>query len=359
MRILDRYLLGQFLGWSAIGLGTLVAFFIVVDLFERIDVFVDYRTPLPIILRFYAYGLTTILIQVVPLVLLLGTLLSLGQLRRFQELTAMQASGCSPWRLARPLLLAALLVSIAQYGVAEMFAADHYAEKQRILTEEIKRLSGADRESQSAVRLLGRGRRFFVAQFYDARSQTLRQVSLQELAPPSLSRRLDAERAQYKDGVWRFEQGFYRTFEDGKETVRAFGAYASTSIEEQPEDFARRKVDPFVAGMAELRRLAQRVGESGGEVQEYWTDFHLRASYPLSGLILVLLGAGLSMRVIRGGGVVYGIGISIAVGFAYLTLIRIGQAFGYEGVLPPPLAAWMANLLFAGLGSWIFWRVAR
>lgn len=359
MRILDRYLLGQFLGWSFISLGTLVAFFIVVDLFERIDVFVDYKTPVPVIVRFYAYGLTTILIQVLPLVLLLGTLLSLGQLRRFQELTAMQASGCSPWRLARPLLLTGLVVSLAQYGIAERYSAEHYAKKQRILTEEIKRLSGADRESQSAVRLLGRGSRFFVAQFYDARSQTLRQVSLQKLASPSLASRIDAERAQFTDGVWRFEKGFYRTFEDSMEVAYAFGAYASTAIEERPEDFARRKVDPFVAGMAELRRLAQRVGESGGEVQEYWTDFHLRASYPLSGLILILLGAGLSMRVIRGGGVVYGIGISIAVGFAYLTLIRIGQALGYEGVLPPPLAAWMANLLFASLGTWIFWRVAR
>src|SRR5690606_21566227 len=148
LKILDRYLLGQFLSWSAIGLATFVLLFVVVDLFEKIDIFVDYKTSLPTIVRFYAYGLTTIITQVLPVALLLGALLSLGQLRKFGELTAMQASGRSPWRLAVPLLLAALLLSILQYGLNERFAADHYLQKERILTEDIKKLSAADRESQ-------------------------------------------------------------------------------------------------------------------------------------------------------------------------------------------------------------------
>ncbi|MEZ4653610.1 MAG: LptF/LptG family permease [Candidatus Eisenbacteria bacterium] len=359
MKILDRYLLRQFLAWSAIGLVTFVLLFVVVDLFEKIDLFVDYKTPVGTIARFYAYGLTTIITQVLPVSLLLGALLSLGQLRKFNELTAMQASGRSPWRLSRPLLAAALLLSIAQYGLNERFAAEHYLEKQRILTEEIKKLSAADRESQANVRLLGAGRRFWVAQFFDARSQILRNVSVQWLTTPTLSARIDAERARYTDGVWRFERGFFRTFHDSTEVILPFRAMADSRIAERPEDFARRKVDPFRAGMKELLQYARRVGESGGEVQAYMTDFHLRASYPLSGLILVVLGTGLSLRVIRGSGFVVGIGVSLAVGFAYLAVIRAGQALGYNGTLPPALAAWLGNLVFGTIGGIIFWRVAR
>lgn len=91
MRLLDRYLLGQFLSWFLTSLLTLLTLFIVIDLFERLDVFVDYKTPVPVIARYYGYGMTNILTQVLPLAMLLGAILSLGQLRKNNELTAMQS----------------------------------------------------------------------------------------------------------------------------------------------------------------------------------------------------------------------------------------------------------------------------
>ena len=46
MRILDRYLLREFILYSLLGIATFVALFIVVDLFEKLDIFVDHRTPI-------------------------------------------------------------------------------------------------------------------------------------------------------------------------------------------------------------------------------------------------------------------------------------------------------------------------
>jgi len=359
MRLLDRYLLGQFLLWAVGGLLTFVGLFVIIDLFERIDTFVDYKTPAAIILRYYGYGLTTIITQVLPLALLLGTLLSLGQLRSNNELTAMQASGQSPLRLAAPLLGLAFFFCLIHYYISEEHSASHYAEQKRILVEDIKRISEGDRQSQTNVRLLGGGNRFYVAQYYDAKRFTLRSVSVQFVDPPTLDLRIDAARAVYDRGVWRFEKGFYRSFGDSTEVTLAFDAFASTLLSEVPTDFARRRIDPFRAGMRELWRYAKRVGESGGETQKYMTNFHLRASYPLSGLIMVFLGAGLSMRVVRGNSLVLGIGLSMAVGFAYFSLIRTGQALGYSGTLPPALAAWLGNLVFILIGMIVFRRLAR
>lgn len=360
MKLLDRYLLGQFLAWFLGSLFALVMLAVLFDLFERLDVFVDYRTPLPVIARFYGYGLTTILAQILPYAMLLGAVLSLGQLHRHNELTAMQASGQSPWRLARPLVIVALLLCAMQYVVNEGFAPYHYVENKRILMEEIKKISAADPESQTHVRLIGSGGRFWFAQFYDAKGASLRRVTLQTLDPPTLSRRIDAERAQYEaGGVWRFEDGYLRIFRDSTETSIRFQEYATSALTEEPRDFARRNLDPFHSGMRELLRFARRVRESGGETQKHMTNFHLRASYPLSGLIMVLLGAGLGMRVIRGGNIAVGIGISLAVGFAYFALIRFGQALGYNGTLPPAVAAWIGNVVFLGLAAFIFRRLAH
>jgi lipopolysaccharide export system permease protein len=359
MRILDRYLLREFILYSLLGIVTFVALFIIVDLFEKIDTFVDHRTPILTVVRLYAYGLPAILTQVLPVAVLLGALLGLSMLRKNNEIAAMQGAGQSPWRLARPLLLAALFVSVAQYAMNELIGPQAHTHQRRILSEEIKGQSDSDRENRSEVRLLGGGRRFWIARFYEGRTQTLREVSVQFLNQPTLRRRIDARTARWCDGGWRFEEGYYRVFHDSTDTVLRFQTYGTNEIEELPDDFRATVRDPFYMSMKNLLIFAHRVRDSGGAVHKHMTNFHIRASFPLADLIMVLLGAALSLRVVRGGNLAIGFGISVAVGFAYFSLIRVGQALGYNGDLPPMLAAWLGNLVFGALGGFLFWKVAR
>jgi lipopolysaccharide export system permease protein len=359
VRILDRYLLREFLAYSVLGLITFQGIVIIVDLSEKLDLFVDHRTPLSTLARYYVEGMPAILTQALPIALLLGALVGLSQLRKHNEVTAMQASGQSPWRLARPLLLAALLASAAQYGMNETIGPPANAEQKRIMIEEIKRQVASDRESRSEIRLLGAGSRFYVARFYDARTSTLRQVSVQFLERPSMRGRIDAETAQYQGGIWDFRNGFWRAFHDSTETTLHFGHFGDSRLDELPAEFARTNDDPFFMNMKNLLTFARRVRESGGETKKHMTNFHIRASFPLANLIMVLLGTALSLRVVRGGSLALGLGISLSVGFAYFTFIRVGQALGYNGSLPPVLAAWLANLTFGGMGALLFWKVTR
>jgi lipopolysaccharide export system permease protein len=359
LRILDRYLLREFVAYSLLGIGTFVALFIVVDLFEKLDVFVDHRTALPTILRYYFYGLPATLTQILPVALLLGSLLGLSTLRKHNELTAMQGSGQSPWRLARPLLLLAGLVSLGQYGLNEFVGPPAHTRQKRIMTEEIRQQAESDKRSRSEVRLIGAGSRLWVARFYDAPQRSLRDLSVQFLDYPSLRRRIDARDAVWEAGVWRFEHGFLRAFVDSSAVIVPFRALLTNEPAEVPSDFAAGVKDPFFMGMSDLWTFARRVRESGGETQEHLTNFHIRASFPLADLIMVLLGAALSLRVVRGGNIALGFGISVSVGFAYFAFIRVGQALGYNGTLPPLLAAWLANLVFGVIGGLLFWKVAR
>ena len=45
MRILDRYLLREFIGYLVLGLIGFIVIFIVVDVVEKIDVFLDHHAP--------------------------------------------------------------------------------------------------------------------------------------------------------------------------------------------------------------------------------------------------------------------------------------------------------------------------
>src|SRR5216683_6801370 len=113
MRILDRYLLREFLVYLALGLLGFIVIFIVVDLIEKMDVFLDHRAPGLLVAQYFVNLAPDVVVKMLPVALLLATFLSLGQLNKFGELTAMRAVGRSLIRILMPVLLAAALGSIA------------------------------------------------------------------------------------------------------------------------------------------------------------------------------------------------------------------------------------------------------
>src|SRR5439155_21465788 len=99
VRILDRYVLREFVSYVGLGLAGFIVIFVVVDLFEKIDVFLDHRAPFTLVARFYLFRAPEVIVLAFPVALLLATFLALGQLNKFGELTAMRAAGLPLLRL--------------------------------------------------------------------------------------------------------------------------------------------------------------------------------------------------------------------------------------------------------------------
>ncbi len=359
MRRLDRYVLLDFLLYSAMGVALFVGIYVLVDAFERLDVFVDNHAPAHLVMAYYLWGLPVILIQVLPIALLLGAILALGQLRRTNEITAMHGAGISPVRIATPMILCGLVIAGGAYGLEEMLVPGSFRAQTHILKEEIQKQQSGDKSMRLNVRYLGEGGSFYMIEVLDGATGALRNVSVQTLSGNWITRRIDAERATYDDGIWRFENGYLRSFRDSSEIAIHFRRYATSTLRETPTDFTSHEDNPFQMNMAHLKRYAEKVRASGGRDRRIWVDYHLRASFPLSNLIMILIGASLSLRIVRGGSVALGIGATIFVGFLYYAALRAGQALGYSGVIPPVVAAWISNALFGALGAFFFWKVTR
>lgn len=359
MRRLDRYILRDFLLYSLMGVVFFVGVFLIVDSIERIDTFVDNKTPFPLVVRYYLWNLPVFLIQVVPLAILLGAMLSLGQLRRWNEITAMQGVGRSPIRIAIPMILAGLVVAAASFGMSELLVPTAYRSQTRILKVEIKGQQSEDSMGRLNVRFLGEGGVFWMIEYYDGATKSLRNVSIQSLTRTGLAQRIDAETATWDDGLWTFLNGHARVFQDSVESAVRFRRLVTSGPREAPESFSRLSENPFQMNMPDLKRYAQKVRASGSRDTKIWVDYHLRLSFPFATVIMVLLGASLSLRIVRGSHLALGIGATLFLGFAYWTLLRAGQSLGYAGALPPPVAAWLANIVFGAIGLVLFWKVAR
>jgi lipopolysaccharide export system permease protein len=349
VKILDRYVLREFANYLVLGLTGFIVIFMVVDIFEKIDVFLDHRAPTALIARFYLYRAPEVVVQVLPVALLLATFLALGQLNKFGELTAMRASGLSLIRLLTPVFGVAAAAALLALLLSEVVVPAANRERDRIYDEQIQRLHRDEVTERADVTYLGQGGRIFYMRLYLVKESRMHEVTLQEFRHGDLTRRIDAAEATWNGGRWIFSSGVLRTFTNGTEVASPFDRLAVNGIAERPEDFSKQSRKPDEMNFFELRSYVDKLRSSGARVANYLVDLHLKLAFPLINFIVVMIGAAIATR-LRMQGAALGFGLSVAISFIYYAFMRTGQALGHNGALPPYLAAWLGDIVFGTVG---------
>jgi lipopolysaccharide export system permease protein len=83
-------------------------------------------------------------------------------------------------------------------------------------------------------------------------------------------------------------------------------------------------------------------------VIQYEVEYHKRIATSFASFILTIIGASLSSRK-RKGGMGLSLGIGLGLSFSYILLQTISATFAINAGLPAILAAWIPNILFAGI----------
>ena len=279
MRRLDRYLIREQLMSLLMGLAFFVAIFIVVDIFEKLDSFLDNKVPIQVVIHFYLVSIPSIVTIVLPMSMLLSCLLALGQIGRHNELTAMQAAGIGLARIVLPLYVFALLVCVAVFVSNETVMPRLNAARDRIYRGDIKRenLEGASLRTNLAY--LGSDGRTFLIRSYSVPEKTMREVVIQEIRQHTLNGRIDAESAVWLKDHWVFREGFVRRFDREGEHAAHFTELVLEISSEQPipvalgkifERFAHRCCDllqrtVFREHQRKFLAKHQRTGRYGGQ----------------------------------------------------------------------------------------------
>ncbi len=120
MKILDRYLLRQFAQVFLICFLSMMGLYVVIDAFQNLDQFSRHAKEngnlLGIIGEYYAYRSLSFFDRTSGILAMIAALFTATWLQRHQELTAMLAAGITKFRVIKPLLAAAVVVSLL--GVA-------------------------------------------------------------------------------------------------------------------------------------------------------------------------------------------------------------------------------------------------
>src|SRR4030042_1699787 len=115
-RTIQQYVVREYLKVFSLALSSLILIYVIVLLFQKVDTFIKFRAPFPLIFVYLLYKIPEVAFQwTLPYAVLLATLLTLGMLSRHSEITAMKAGGISLYRNTIPLLFIALLISFFSF----------------------------------------------------------------------------------------------------------------------------------------------------------------------------------------------------------------------------------------------------
>lgn len=354
--IIDRYLLREHVAYTGIGLAVAATLFVMVDLLQTLDRYLRVKPPLVYILEHFAYRLPAALNDGLPIVMLVATIFLFLTLARSHELTALKAAGISLYRLATPILLFGLLVTVGAGLFQEILLPVLNERGEEVDRVKIRGQLPRHLQSRQRIWLRSSDSRFYRVEMLVPGTNDLYGVTVLEMDRDfRLANRLDARRAHWTPAGWDLSEGAFRQIghEGGVDTIPF--TWTALELSETIEDFTQIQKPVSAMSYRELSEYVTRLEAAGFPVKKYVVELYSKLSLPLMNVIMVLVAIPFALQAPRGGRL-FGIALAIAIMAGYLVVHYVALAFARADLLPPLLAAWTANVIFAGLGVSLFIR---
>lgn len=343
IRLLDRYVGVQFVRTFALLVLGLPLLFIIIDLTDHLDDYVEKGLSMRTVALSYVYQVPQFILWSFPIAALVSTVFTIGGMTGHLEISAAKAAGVSFYRILLPVVAIAVLLTGGALALGEVVPV---AVRKRAV------LLGEHRERANTLRTN------FVFQTEEAGVLSVRRLDpgSREMSEVVVERKATAKapgvhtfaevaRWNARDG-WKFERGYTRLFSPtGEERAFSFTTLRVPELTETPEDLLAEPLEPEEMRYGEMSRFIRSIESSGGDAKELLVERALKIALPVAVFVIVLFGAPLSTSSKRGGAA-YGVGISLIITLVYLLLFRVGKAMGASGALDPVLAAWTPNALF-------------
>lgn len=362
MRILDKYILKELLGPFFFGIAAFSSIFIGTSTLFRIAQYVTkYGAPITTVVKLFVYSLPGIVVLTFPMSMLLAALLSFGRLSSSSEITAMRSGGLSFFRLTIPVIITAMIVSVAAIALNEKVVPAANASYSYIVRYEIEKQSRPKSQEHIIVKDV-RGsniERLTYAQNFMADTNTMSKVSVQEFENGRMVRVQSAETAKWAEDRWIMYNGTITDLSSEGKVGRILKFQEQVMpIEKNPQTISQEQKKPDEMTMQELKEQIAVLEQEYVSTSKYEVELYQRVAIPLASFVFALIGTPLGLSPNRSSSSI-GFGLSIIIIFMYYTVLTISGALGQGGALPPLLAAWLPNIAGTIVGIYLIYKASR
>ncbi len=325
-----------------------------------------FLTPLDFF-RLITFMLPELVTLLVPVAYFLGILMAFGRMAQQGEITAMQASGISLKRMALPVVITGIILSVFAYLVQDYGRPWGMGRLYHIVYTEIPQRATIDQLDAGELHEYNDGYRIY---FSDKNMETHTLYNFDMIAPSSDGADValfHAEEAQLnkvdgqyilvlKNMYWvpnnssrllqneEFNYPFPMPEQVQKTNIQRYGVNLTGLLKHEKSTADIHKANPQSG-------LADELHKTRGEIAN-------RLSLPFAVIAIALVGAPLGVQARqRGKSSLFSMGFGVMV--VYYTLLTIAEPTSNSELHEYILRAWIPNLVLMGIGALMLWKVDR
>ena len=354
-KILDRYIIGKFLGTYIFAIILLLAIVVMFDINEKIDSFV--KAPLnATIFDYFLNFLPYFANQFSPLFTFIAVIFFTSKLAQDSEIIAMLSTGMSFRRLLRPYLVGATVIAVATFvlsayiippaNIKRIDYTNTYVKNKRV-------------DYGSNIMLMVAPGQIAYLNRYDNITKTGYKFSLESFDQDKrLISRLTSQSIKWDTLYnWTVRDYVKRDFRDNRELIEQ-GNSLDTTIAFEPRDFLISAQDHEKMTTPELTEYIRRQkGRGVANIQSFEVEYERRYAMTAAAFILTIIGMSLSVKKVKGG-MGLNIGIGLVLSFSYILFMTITQTFALSGLTSAMVAMWIPNVLYTIIAIVLYRRAS-
>ncbi|MES1197887.1 MAG: LptF/LptG family permease [Chitinophagaceae bacterium] len=365
MRIIDWYILKKFIITFIFCLLLFTVIAVAVDSSEKTDDFVRAGlTTSQLIQKYYLGFVPYIWSLLFPLFVFIAVIFFTSRMATRSEIVAILASGTSYNRFLRPYLVGGLLLSLI------LWVGNRYWIPKANSIRSSFQSNYIDKNDPSKNRTFGSCDRCFYLRSdtntfigirdYDTSTKSSRGFFLQKVKNDKVIYNLRAETLRWDTASkgWQLLNAIERKVDSMGEVVQNFPVYyvdlKIKPSELRKDDYLKDKLTtPELIKFIKQEEMRGVEGLSAMQVER-----HRRSATPAAVFLLTIIGAVIASRKTRGGS---GMHLAVGIGIASLFIMsdRFSTVFAIKGNFPPVLAAWLSDIVFAGVAYWLYRRTPK
>lgn len=342
--LMDLYLLRQTTYLLMLTLIVGGGVYLMTELFDRMDNFMESGTRFKYILIYFIVKLPLILGQILPAAFLLSVIMQLCLMAGNRELLALQAGGVSLWRVAAFFIMYAVFWGSIQLGMSQNLgvAGNNYAKE--IWNQHV---------SYNAYK------HDYVRNFWLMEDNLM--VYAREVNIPNRSGSDIVCYELSKDGliVERVVRASAFRIEDKNWLLSDAIIYDTNGFVRETHVGIEFRINHPVSGLKllgddiklsdyslwQIGNDIKRLEKSGSNVEALRTGWHMKLAYAASLVVMSLVAVAL---ITWKENIYINLGVGIVITFLFYTVLTVGGTLGESGRLPPIIAAWSPVAIVGG-----------
>lgn len=354
LKLLDRYIIGKFLGTYIFAIVLILAITIMLDINEKLDSFL--KAPLKeTVFDYFLNFLPYFANQFSPLFTFIAVIFFTSKLADNSEIIAMLSAGMSYKRLLVPYMLSAAVIASATFVLSAYIIPP--ANVKRIAYQNTYVKNKAANYGSNIQLMVSPGVVAYMNR-YDNTAKTGYRFSLETFKDKKLVSRLTAQTIHYDTLYnWVVRDYMIRDLKGTREVITR-GTRLDTVIPIEPKDFLIAKNDQEMLTSPALTEYIRHQKERGvANIKSFEIEYHRRYAITAAAFILTVIGMALSSKKVKGG-MGINIGIGLVLSFSYILFMTVTSAFAVSGYASPMVAMWIPNVIYAIIAVLLYRKAA-